>query len=125
MYRTQESKMRNKLAEDVLNNEMLHLMECFQKFLGDDGYLLDDTVALLKATSVIVSTFRDRRPIADINDKRLDDLIKALEWFNDWEAHVNEKNLSAPQKEKQLILAQTREDLNSCITGFSSLCKIQ
>ena len=67
--------------------------------------------------------FRDRRPIADIEDKRLDDLIKALEWFNDWEAHVNEKNLSAPQKEKKLISAQTREDLNSCITGFSALCK--
>jgi len=29
---TQESKMRNKLAEDVLDKEMLHLMQVFQEF---------------------------------------------------------------------------------------------
>ena len=82
LFLSQESKMRNHLAEDVMNGEM-HLVECFQKFLGEDGYLLDDSVALLKATSIIASTFRDRRPITDIEDKRLDDLMTALTWFND------------------------------------------
>ena len=28
-------KMRNRLAEDVMNQDMLHLMECYQKSLGD------------------------------------------------------------------------------------------
>ena len=123
LYLSQESKMRNHLAEDVLNCEMLHLMQSFQTFLGDDGYLLDDTVALLRATSVIVSTFRDRRPIADIEDKRLDDINTSLTWFNDWEVHVNSKSLSTTGKEKQLMSYQTREDLNSCLIGFTQLCK--
>ena len=29
-------KMRNRLAEDVMNQDMLHLMKCYQKSLGDD-----------------------------------------------------------------------------------------
>ena len=122
-FLTQESKMRNRLAEDVMNDEMLHLMESFQKFLGEDGYLLDDTIALLRATSVIVSTFRDRRPIVDIEDKRLDDIMTALSWFNDWEAHVNSKKKPVPNRDKQLMSVQTREDLNSCIIGFNTLCR--
>ena len=75
--------MGNSLAEDVLNVEMLHLMESFQRYLGDEGYLPDDTVALLRSTSVIISTFRDRRPVADIEDKSLDDIMSALAWFNE------------------------------------------
>ena len=122
-FLTQESKMRNRLAEDVLSEEMLNLMLAFQKFLGEDGYLLNDTVALLKATSVIVSTFRDRRPIVDIEDKRLDGLLSALTWFHDWEAHVNSKKNPVSNRDKQLLSPQTREDLNSCIIGFSTLCK--
>lgn len=35
LFLSQESKMRNHLAEDVINGEMLHLMECVQKFLGE------------------------------------------------------------------------------------------
>ena len=123
LFLSQESKMRNHLAKDVMNGEMLHLMECFQMFLGEDGYLLDDSVALPKATSIIVSTFRDRKPITDIEDKRLDDLMTALTCFNDWETHINNKAVAASAKDKQLMSFQTREDLNSCIIGFNSLCK--
>ena len=65
---------------------MLHLMESFQRYLGDDDYLLDDTVALLRSTSVIISTFRDHRPVAGIKDKRLDCIMSALAWFNEWES---------------------------------------
>lgn len=122
-FLSQESKMRNHLAEDVMDKEMLHLMECYQKFLGEDGYLLDDTVSMLKATSTIVSTFRDHRPITDIEDKRLDDLMTALTWFNDWEIHVNSQKVAASVKDKQLMSVQTLEDLNSCLIGFNSLCK--
>ena len=55
LFLSQESKMRNHLAKDVMNGEMLHLMECFQKFLGEDGYLLDDSVALLKVSLSVPS----------------------------------------------------------------------
>ena len=78
LFLTQESKMRNQLAEDVINDEMLRLMESFQKFLCTDGYLLNGSAALLRATSVIVRVFRDRRPVVEIEDKRLDDIANAL-----------------------------------------------
>lgn len=124
MFLTQESKMRNKLTEDVLDCDMLYLMECFQKTLGDNGYLFDDSIALLKATSTMVKTFRDRRPIYDIQDLRLDDLSEALAWFNKWEILMkNKTGLSANEKEKMLLSSQTREDSNSCITGFTKLCR--
>ena len=88
-----ESKMGNSLAEDVLNVEMLHLMESFQRYLGDDDYLLDDTVALIRSTSVILSTFRDHRPVAEIEDKCLDDIMSALAWFNEWESSVKKTKI--------------------------------
>ena len=70
-----------------MNVEMLPLSESF-KILGDDSYLLDETVALIKATGVIiVSTFRDRRPAVEIEDKSLDDNLSSLAWFNAWESY--------------------------------------
>ncbi|WAR17634.1 hypothetical protein MAR_032228, partial [Mya arenaria] len=123
-FLTSESKMRNKLAEDVLDGEMLNLMVTFQGFLGDSGSELNSTIELLQATSVIVRVFRDRRPITETADDRLEDLASALKWFNDWEAHVQEKEgQTNAQKEKQLMSVQTREDLNSCIIGFTCLCE--
>ncbi|XP_052809219.1 uncharacterized protein LOC128237669 [Mya arenaria] len=92
-YLTQESKMRNKLAEETLNGDMLHLMECFQNFLGDNGHELDDTIALLKATSVVISIFRDTRPINDVFDERLDQLETSLSWFNKWESHIKRSTI--------------------------------
>lgn len=44
---TSESKMRNKLAEDVLGSEMLHLMECYASSLADSTHL-QSTIQLLK-----------------------------------------------------------------------------
>ena len=85
--------------------------------------LLDDTVALLRSTSVIISTFRDHRPVADIEDKRLDDIMSALAWFNEWESSVKKQKMSPSEQEKSLMSSQTREDLNSCIIGFNNLCK--
>jgi hypothetical protein len=32
--------MRNHLAEDILNSDMLHLMELYQKNLGNEGAFL-------------------------------------------------------------------------------------
>ena len=124
LFLTQESKMRNKLAEDALSCEMLFLMESFQKSLGEAGNLLDDTIDLLKATSTVVSVFRDRRPICDVEDQRLHNLNESLRWFNDWENHImNRSDLAATEKGKMLMSQQTREDLNSCIVGFTKLCK--
>jgi len=46
--------MRNKLAEDVLDENMLILMKSFQTFLGTQGDELNDTIKLLEQTSTII-----------------------------------------------------------------------
>ncbi|KAK6178389.1 hypothetical protein SNE40_013184 [Patella caerulea] len=43
---TSEGKMRNHLAEDVLNSDMLHPMEQYKASLGSAGSKLDATIDL-------------------------------------------------------------------------------
>lgn len=64
-------KMRNKLAEDVLNENMLHFMT--QRSLGDKGEELQGSIELLQHTSVIIQNLRDARPITSYSVKRLDE----------------------------------------------------
>lgn len=63
--------MRNKLAEDVLNENMLHFMT--QRSLGDKGEELQGSIELLQHTSVIIQNLRDARPITSYSVKRLDE----------------------------------------------------
>ena len=89
-FLTSQSKMRNKLAEDVLNENMLHLVQCYQKSLPDSGENLEGSIEFLKQTSVLVRNFRDQRAICEYQDKRLDENRAVLSWFKGWEASVKE-----------------------------------
>lgn len=113
LHPNQADKMRNHLAEEVLDGEMLHLMEMF----AESGSVAKDMVAgpvcLLKRTSKLLNIFKDRRPIKDINDKRLHDLKDVLKWFMDWEESEEQHNLMS---------TETREDLRFLLSGFESLC---
>lgn len=113
-------KMRNKLAENVLNKDMLHLMEIYQKTIGEKGADLNSSIELLKNTSVLVEIFRDKRPLKTYEDSRLMELRNVLLWFRNWEKSVINSNIS--NKEKSLLSSQTREDIVSCIKGFDSMC---
>lgn len=55
IFLTKIAKMRNHLAEDVLNKDMLSLMHKCQE-LADDAYL-DKTVEMLGYTSKILELF--------------------------------------------------------------------
>lgn len=125
MFLTSESKMRNRLAEDVMDADMLHLMEVYQSSLeSQEALKLNSTISLLKNTSVLVSVFRDPRPITKITDKRLSDLLEVLKWFQSWETSVlNNKEIK--NKEKALISHQTRQDIVSCINGFYEFCALK
>lgn len=114
--------MRNHLAEDILNSEMLHLMQVYQQSLGDKGSDLNLTIELLKNTSVLIRNFRDPRPIIDPTDDRLNENHDVLQWFLQWEQD-NRADISIKNKEKSLISLQTREDIVSCVLGFDQLCK--
>lgn len=80
--------MRNHLAEEVLNSEMLHLMELYKESLGQAGLKLSATIELLKCTSVLIKNFRDKRPITNISDERIQENHDAMHWFIKWENSV-------------------------------------
>lgn len=109
-------KMRNHLAEDVLNCEMLDLVLAYKSSLGNDGSTLDGVVEFLKATSVMITFFRDKRPLKSSSDVRLTGLKNSLDYFNNWEASVQKTRRS-----KELLTDETRQDIRSCIQGFLSL----
>ena len=118
---TNESKMRNKLAEDVLDKEMLYLMKTYADTQGDNAENLKGTIEFLENTSILVENFRDHRAIRDIGDERLLQNQKVLEWFQDWENSV-QSNSEIKDKEKHLISHQTRADICSLLIGFHEMC---
>lgn len=124
IYPTTQSKMRNHLAEQVLNDDMLELFTEYQSHLGNKGSALNGPIELLKRTSRIIEIFRDYRPVRDISDHRLLEVNEVLQWFKSWESKI-ESDAAIPQKQKglKLMSAQCREDLNSCLTGFIQLCQ--
>ena len=63
---TSASKMRNRLAEQVLDKDMLFLMKSYQATLNDPERL-SATIQLLEKTSVLVELFGDTRPIYAIH----------------------------------------------------------
>lgn len=117
-------KMRIKLAEDVLNENMLHLMTCYQRSLGDKGEELQGSIELLQHTSVI-KNFRGARPIISYRDERLDENRKVLEWFCTLEKQNKSlTNINKKELEKSLFSYQTMEDIRSLLMGFDEMCGI-
>lgn len=48
-------KMKNQLAEEVLNSDMLHVMKQYKNYFGDKGKVLNGEIELLGNTSKIFS----------------------------------------------------------------------
>ena len=123
IFLNKTSKMRNHLAEDVLDAEMLHLMKMYQQSLKHGDHL-DATVSMLQKTSILVKIFRDPRPIGDINDERLLQLQEVETWLDSWEDNVNSmENVKAGEKSKMLMSHETVSDVHSMIKGFSEVCR--
>lgn len=116
-------KMRNKLAFETLDLDMLNLMTCYSQTLNAAGQAeMTSVLQFLKYTSSIVSLFNDSRPIKDINDTRLKSFTEVYNYFKAWESeHLqdDEKN----KRHKSLITMETREDIDFTYHGFMSLVK--
>lgn len=113
LFPSQSSKMRNHLAEDVLDKEMLNLVLNYKDTLGEKGSVLDGAVELLQKTSTMINVFRDRRPLYTESDERLKQIDYVKEWFSQW------KNGS---DNKSILSKECMEDVHATIEGFKQLC---
>ena len=113
------SKMRNHLAEDVLDNNMLNLFLNIKEAQGGDGTKFDGAIALLQQTSIIVAFSHDTRKIVLLEDDRLHTLLRVNQWFKDWESSIlSQSDVPMPARNKMLMPAETRQDLDSSLKGF-------
>ena len=82
--------MRNHLAEQVLDSEMLNLMSEYRKSLGEKGACLEGATELLQKTSSLINIFHDFRPIKSMEDERIPQLLDLANWFEQWEKKFEE-----------------------------------
>ena len=90
--------MRNHLAEEALDKDMLYLMQQYQNTLQNSTYV-ENTVELLMNTNKFIEIFRNPRPIINISDKRLQTLAAIEKWLDEWNSEVSD--LDIPSSEKQ------------------------
>ena len=109
---TNTSKMRNHLAADVLDGEMLHLMKLY-KTEQQDNTSLDGAISFLEQTAVLVDIFNDRtKPVTSLSDERLQKLKTVQNFFASWEQERQ------GDEKKSLLTKETREDIDLAIGGF-------
>jgi hypothetical protein len=119
-------KMRNQLAEQMLDEDMLHLMHCYQASLEDETKsTLSSTIALLEHSSQLISVFRGRKLITSVNDERFSVLAQAKEWFSSWRDSIrSDDTLTNGQKSKMLPSKECLDDMICMLVTFPKICKI-
>lgn len=120
LFPNNAQKMRNKLAFDVLDQEMLHLMETYNASLQNASEEITAAIALLERTSFLVDLFQDNRPIKDLSDARVKKLTDVYSWFKAWEK-TESGDESVSKRHKGLLTMETREDIDFLYLGFMSL----
>lgn len=119
---TPASKMRNKLATDVLSKDMLYLMKAYQQTIKNPEFLAS-SIALLEHTSVLIDIFCNRnRPISNLTDPRLAEIRAASQFFESWKRTVEESPFYVASK--HFLTRETAEDLQSSLVGFIALCQL-
>ena len=119
--------MRNHLAEEVLNKDMLYLFKQYQISLPHPS-ALNGVIALLEKTSLFIDIIRSPQPIDCIHDSRLQQLADILSFFNSWADYSKEEmqqNFTTRKDNKKpiqiFLTAETHTDLRHCISGFQDL----
>ena len=112
IFLTDSNKMRNHLAEESLSNEMLFLMKAYGDSLQDASHL-SSTLKFLEITSSIVDLFNNSTPLTSLNDNRITQASKALQFFSDWKV---------PDK-KSMMTKETQNDVKYLMSGFLFLSK--
>ena len=120
LFPNNAQKMRNKLAFDVLDQEMLHLMQTYNASLKNQSEELEAAIVLLEKTSFLADFFQDNRPIKDLTDARLKKFSDVYDWFKTWEKSESREE-STNKRHKGLLTLETREDIDFLYHGFMSL----
>jgi hypothetical protein len=114
--------MRNELAIQVLNKDMLYLMKQYQSTL-ENPENISASIQLLEHTSHIIDIFcSTTQPILSLEDPKFKVITTALKFFKSWEETVEKSVMLVSSK--NLFTKETRSDINSSLMGFHSLCKI-
>ena len=111
---TNSEKMRNHLAEEMLNYDMLNVMKHYQTQHSTPDELTA-TLELLDVTSKMIMVFRDRLPITNLTDVKLVYLKEAYTWFSDWKKYVRTKHIVTHSNKNFIKICKT--DHNQII-GF-------
>ena len=106
------AKMRNHLAIEVLNKDMLGLLHEYKCQVIKDCDYLKGLIELLQQTSKVISIFYDHRPIKTANDERLKDLMEFYKFLKAWETNATDNS--------QLMSQECRKDWTSTVLGFCS-----
>ena len=122
IFMTKVSKMRNHLAEEVLDDDMYNLMIKYKESLKDGNHL-KGTIELLDHTRGLINIFRDARPIFDMNDSRLEKLSNFEKWLVDWSDAAEKLQITHTEKSKIFLTNETFTDIISMLRGFKEICK--
>lgn len=119
---TNPEKMRNHLAEECLDADMLNLMETYSNHLPD-GEFLRGTIAFLQQTSKLVHFMNTEQYLYENSDPRIDGLSDVARWFLTWEKEItDDPELTADEKRNKLMPWETMEDIQFCITSLIEIC---
>ena len=120
---TPTSKMRNGLAENVLDNNMLNLVSAYRD-TNEADYDLSGMINLLQHTSKLIKIFHDTRPICSMEDERVKDVHECAMFFSDWQARtLQDSTICQKQKYRHMFTEQTLSDTKSALFGFLQLCQ--
>ena len=98
IFLTQQGKMRNHLAEEVLNKDMLNLMLEYKASLANQGEVLNGAIEFLRKTSRMIEIFHSPITIRAKDDKRLNEIAEINVWFSDWTRAVQAQNCKNADK---------------------------
>ena len=107
-------KIRNHLAEEMLDSNMLFLGRKYRESLPRPESL-NGVIQLLEVTSKCINIFRDKQPVTDINDAKLQQARDCLQFFVSW------SRLEQPQSAK--LSREYLEDIQNVLEMFRRLCE--
>ncbi|KAJ8306362.1 hypothetical protein KUTeg_016907 [Tegillarca granosa] len=120
IFPSNAQEMKNNLAFETLDSNMLHLMKKYSETFNGAG---QTEMTGVLTSSFLVSFFNDSRPIKDLSDPRIQTFTEVYDWFKAWEnqyAGESETN----KRYKALMTMETRKDLDFMFRGFISLLEI-